>query len=88
MTPEEFAEIKNEIRYDFVQDNYFQELKEAEITRERLSTLREVEEHVGTYYSREWVLRNVLRMSEEEMGDMKDQIEQELKDNPPEESEE
>ena len=88
LTPEEFAEIKNAIRYDFVQDNYFQELKEAEITRERLSTLREVEEHVGTYYSREWVLRNVLRMSEEEMGDMKDQIEAEAKENPPEEAEE
>jgi len=88
LTPEEFAEIKNAIRYDFVQDNYFQELKEAEITRERLSTLREVEEHVGTYYSREWVLRNVLRMSEEEMGDMKDQIQAEAKENPPEEAEE
>ena len=88
LTPEEFKEIKNAIRYDFVQDNYFQELKEAEITRERLSTLREVEEHVGTYYSREWVLRNVLRMSEEEMGDMKDQIEAEAKENPPVEEEE
>ena len=88
LTPEEFKEIKNAIRYDFVQDNYFQELKEAEITRERLSTLREVEEHVGTYYSREWVLRNVLRMSEEEMGEMKDQIEAEAKENPPAEAEE
>ena len=85
MTPEEFAEVKNDIRYDFVQDNYFTELKEAEITRERLTTLREVEEHVGTYYSREWVLRNVLRMSDEEMKEMKEQIEQEAKDAPPEE---
>jgi hypothetical protein len=85
LTPEEFAEIKNSIRYDFVVDNYFTELKEAEITRERLSTLREVEEHVGTYYSREWVLKNVLHMSEEEMKEMKEQIEQELKENPPEE---
>ena len=71
--------------YDFVQDNYFTELKEAEITPERLTTLREVEEHVGTYYSREWVLRNVLRMSDEEMKEMKEQIEQEAKDAPPEE---
>jgi hypothetical protein len=86
LTPEEFAEIKNLIRYDFVVDNYFTELKEAEITRERLTTLREVEEHVGTYYSREWVLKNVLRMSEEEMDDMKEQIEAELKENPPEEA--
>lgn len=85
LTPEEFAEVKNLIRYDFVQDNYFQELKEAEIARERLSTLREVEEHVGTYYSREWVLRNVLRMSEDEMKEMKEQIEAEAKEVPAEE---
>lgn len=87
MTPEEFAEIKNTIRFDFVQDNYFTELKEAEIQRERLTTLREVEEHVGTYYSREWVLRNVLRMSDEDMKEMKEQIEQEAKDAPSEDDE-
>jgi hypothetical protein len=84
MTPEEFAEIKSLIRYDFIQDNYFEELKEAEINRERLTTLREVEEHIGTYYSRNWVRKNVLRMSEEEIKEMEKEIEQEAKDNPPE----
>jgi hypothetical protein len=88
MTPEEFAQIKNLIRYDFVKDNYFEEMKQAEITRERMTTLRDVEEHVGVYYSREWVIRNVLQMTEEEMKDMKEQMEQEAKDNPqPDESE-
>ena len=84
MTPEEFAEIKNFIRYDFIQDNYFEELKEAEINRERLSTLREVEEHIGTYYSRDWVRRNVLRMSEDDIKEMQKEIDQEAKENPPE----
>ena len=84
MTPEEFSLIKNDIKYDFVQDNYFEELKQAEITRERMTTLRDVEEHVGTYYSREWVIRNVLQMTEEETKEMKEQIEQEAKDAPPE----
>lgn len=82
MSPEEFAEIRNDLRYDFIQDNYFQELKEAEIIRERLSTLREVEEHVGTYYSREWVIKNVLMMSEEDMKEMKKQIEAEKDEYP------
>lgn len=87
MTPEEFAEIKNELRYDFIQDNYFEELKEAEINRERLTTLREVEEHIGTYYSRNWVRKNVLRMSEEDIKDMEKEIEAEAKENPPEDEE-
>ena len=42
-------------------------LKEAEIIRERMQTLRDVEDHVGVYYSREWVIRNVLQMSDDEM---------------------
>jgi hypothetical protein len=87
MTPEEFAEIKNSLRYDFIQDNYFEELKEAEINRERLTTLREVEEHIGTYYSRNWVRKNVLRMSEEDIKEMEKEIEAEAKENPPEDEE-
>jgi hypothetical protein len=74
LTPEEFVEIKNKLKYDYVQDNYFTELKEAEIMRERLTTLREVEDQVGIYYSREWVIRNVLQMNEEEMNAMHEQI--------------
>jgi hypothetical protein len=74
MTPEEFAELKPAIRYDYIKDNYFTELKEAEIARERLTTLREVDEHIGTYYSREWVRKNVLRMTDDDIKDMDKQI--------------
>lgn len=74
MTPEEFAELKPAIRYDYIKDNYFTELKEAEIARERLTTLREVDEHIGTYYSREWVRKNVLRMTDDDIKDMEKQI--------------
>lgn len=74
MTPEEFAELKPALRYDFVAENYFTELKEAEIARERLTTLREVDEHIGTYYSREWVRKNVLRMTDDDIKDMEKQI--------------
>lgn len=88
MTPEEFAQIKNAIRYDFINDNYFEELKEAEIIRERMQTLRDVEDHVGVYYSREWVIRNVLQMSDDEMKDMKEQIEAEKAEYPDESAEE
>jgi len=77
MTPEEFKEIRNSIRYDFMQDNYFNELKEAEILRERMATLRDVEDHVGVYYSREWVIRNILQLSEEDSEEMKTQMEAE-----------
>jgi hypothetical protein len=85
MLPEEFAEIKNQIRYDFIVDNYFEELKEAEIIRERMETLRQTEDTVGVYYSREWVRKNVLRMNDEDIKEMKKQMEQEKSEEPPEE---
>jgi len=80
ITPEEWKEIQDKIRYDFMKDNFFEELKEAEILREKLSTLRDTEEHVGKYFSRNWVRKNVLFMSEDEIRDMDKEIEQEKRD--------
>jgi hypothetical protein len=74
LTPEEFDEIVNDIRYDFIQDNYFTELKETEILRERLNTLRDIEEQIGKYYSKKWVVTNVLQMTEEEYKEIQDEI--------------
>lgn len=74
MDPEEWREIKDAVRYDFMKDNYFEELKQSEILREKINTLREMEEQIGKYYSREWVIKNVLFMSDDEMRDMEKQI--------------
>lgn len=83
LTPDEWDEVKDLIRYDFMKDNYFEELKQMEIVRERVNTLRDVEEHVGVYYSREWVRRNILFMDEEEQKEIQKQIDFE-KENEPE----
>jgi hypothetical protein len=77
ITPDEWKGMQNDIRYDFMKDNYFEELKEAEILREKLTTLRDIEEHAGKYFSREWIMKNVLFMNDEEIKEMKKQIEQE-----------
>jgi hypothetical protein len=83
ISPDEWKEIQNKIRYDFMKDNYFEELKEAEILREKLETLRQIEEQIGKYFSREWVVKNVLYMPEDEWKDMKKQIDKEAKEEPP-----
>lgn len=74
MTPEEWDDIKDKVRYDFREDNYFQELKEAEVFRDRVATLREMEDLVGTYFSREWTKKNVLRLTEDEIKEMDKEI--------------
>jgi hypothetical protein len=83
ITPDEWKEIQNTIRYDFMKDNYFEELKEAEILREKLSTLRDIEEHVGKYFSREWIVKNVLYLTDDDWKTMQKQIDKEASEEPP-----
>lgn len=74
MNPDDFAQIKNDIRFDFVKENYFEELKTAEILRERMATLTEIEEYKGVYYSKAWIQKNVLQMSEDDIKDIEKEI--------------
>ena len=77
ITPDEWVDIKDKIRYDFMKDNYFEELKQAEILREKLSSLRDIEEQIGKYFSREWVVKNVLFMSDDDFREMQKQMDKE-----------
>lgn len=77
ITKEEWKEIKSKVTYDFHEDNHFTELKNAEILRERLNTLRELDEYVGRYYSMEWVRKNVLMQTEDEIDEIDKQMDKE-----------
>jgi hypothetical protein len=77
ITPEDWQSWRNDIQIDFIRDNHFTELKDSELLRERLSTLDQLSQYVGEYFSREWVMKNVMMMSEEDIETMKDQVEAE-----------
>ena len=81
ITVEEWDKIKDSVRYKFSQDNFYAELKETEILRDRITMLRDVDDYAGKYYSHEWIRRNVLRQSDEEMEEIDEQIAEE-QDNP------
>ena len=74
---EEWHDIKEHIQYDYLQDNNFSELKEAELIKERLDMLGQIENYVGTFYSKKWVQQNVLRMTDSEISQMKDEMNKE-----------
>lgn len=74
ITVEEWDEIREKIRYKFSQDNYYAELKETEILRNRVSVLRDIDDYAGKYYSHEWIRRKVLRQSDEEIEEIDEQI--------------
>jgi len=70
---------KESITFDFIEDNYFAELKEAEIWRERFEMLATLDEYVGKYISNEWVRKKVLRFTDDDIKDIQAQIDDEEK---------
>ena len=87
ITRGEWKEMKQDIHYEFQEDNHFTELKETEIMQGRLQILGEVDNFVGKYFSEDWIRKNVLRMTEEEIKDEQKQIDKEADEAPDEEEE-
>ena len=77
IAPDDWPLMQEHIQYDFLQDGHFAELKKAELLENRLNQLSTVETYIGTFYSKEWVQKNVLNMTDAEIEEMKDQISKE-----------
>ncbi len=85
VTEEEWEAMRQDIAVDFLQDNHFSELKDAELLRERLGTLREIDEYAGRYYSVEWIRKNVLHQTDEDIENIIQQIDDEGMNEPTDE---
>jgi len=73
ITEEDWNLMKNDIIVDYVRDNHFTELKDLEILREKTQTLDMVHNYVDVYFSREWIMKNVLHFNDEDIAAMVDQ---------------
>jgi hypothetical protein len=80
VTPEDWEVMSEHIQFDFLYDNHFTELKEAELMNERLGLLATVEPYVGKYFSQDYVRRKVLRQTDEEIIEQDKIIKKEIKD--------
>ena len=78
ITAQDWEEWKDDIFVDYVKDNHFSELKDAEILQNRVGLMNEITQYVGEYYSKEWVQKNVMMLDDEEIAQMKKQIEKEM----------
>ena len=85
ITRAEWKEMKQDIHFDYQEDNHFTELKDTEIMQGRLQVLGEIDSYVGRYFSGDWVRKNVLRMTEEDIKNEQKQIDQEESEAPDEE---
>lgn len=79
-TVEEWEEFKEHIHYDFIMDNNFSEMKNAELMKERLGLLSQVDPYTGRYYSQAWIQRNVLCLNDIDITTMQKEIDQEKQD--------
>ena len=73
-TDQDWEEWKDSIFVDFVKDNYFTELTELDIFKERVGVLNDIAQYVGDYFSKEWVMRQILKFSDEDIETMKEEI--------------
>ena len=78
ITEEDWNAWKEDIYVDYVKDNHFTELKEAELIRERLQTLDMTQQYVGEFFSKQWVMKNVLLLDDEDIKKMKEEIADEI----------
>ena len=82
IAPEDWPEMQEHIQYDFLQDGHFAELKDAELLNDRIQMLDGIQSYIGTFFSKEYVLKRVLRMNDAEVTEMRDQIAKELETDP------
>jgi hypothetical protein len=80
ITPDDWKQIKESINYEYAQDQYYQEIKDAENLRNRLDVLNQMSPYVGVYFSKDYVRKHILRLTDAEI----EQIEQENEEDPPE----
>jgi len=76
-TQDEWEDFKEAIYYDFLKDNNFTEMRDAELLRERVGLLQTVDPYIGRYYSSKWVRKNILQMNEEDIQQMEKEIKEE-----------
>ena len=79
ISAEDWKSMKEKITFDFIEDNYFSELKESEMIRERFEMLSTLDEYIGTYVSNAWVRKHILRFNEDDIEQMQKEIDAEKK---------
>lgn len=78
VSPEDWNTMSEHIQYDFLYDNHFSELKDAELMTERLNIAATAEPYIGKYYSQDYVRRKILRQTDEEIIEQDKLIKKEI----------
>jgi hypothetical protein len=80
----DWKEIEMFLKYDFVEDSHFAELKALEVLRSRLEVLKDADDY-SRYFSKKEIAETILRQDEQKQEELKKQRDKEKAENPPEE---
>jgi len=64
---DEWAGMKDGITIAYSRDNYYAELKDSEILRERIEMVQMMDEYIGLFWSKEWIRRNILKLNDDDI---------------------
>jgi len=78
IVPSDWHDIKESIIFEYARDNYYAELKDTEILKERLEAMQMMDEYIGLFWSKDYVRRNILKLTDDEIK----QINKDNKDDP------
>lgn len=69
-TNAEWQEVRRSFSWVFAEDNQFTELKELEILSNRLNLLRDLEQYEDKYFTRDWILKHILRYNDVQIKEL------------------
>jgi hypothetical protein len=80
VTPEDWESMSEHIQFDFLYDNHFSELKDAELMENRINLATLAEPYVGKYFSQDYVRRKIIRQTDADILEEDAKIKQEIED--------
>lgn len=82
MSQEDFDQIRHHLSFVYLQDNHFTEIVENSVLTNRMSILQTTDPYMGIYFSKAWVRKNILRLTEEDIKQIQKEIEDEKQNEP------
>jgi hypothetical protein len=74
ITPEEWPDLMHKIDFDFADDNFFTELKDSDVMKERIAVADAMQNYIGKYYSNEWIRKNIFKQTEDDIKEQDELI--------------
>jgi len=82
ITKDDWESIHPNIRFDFRKDSYFTEAKENEMLNTRMTLVAAADPYLGKYFSKKFIQKKILRLSDDEIADIDAEIDSEKAEDP------